>query len=83
MKEFYNSLLKRKEVVAVFSSASNPGFAHSTKFIADHFKVGEDVVAIKKIENNYGSREFRVSAFVYDSSSDRSKTEPKVKEKKA
>lgn len=82
MNEFYNSLLKRKEVTATLSSASNPGFAFSTKFIAEHFKVGEDVVSIKKIENNYGSREFRVFAFVYDTVDAKSKTEPKIKEAK-
>jgi ribosomal protein S24E len=83
IKETYNSLLKRKEVTAVFASPSNPGFAHSTKFIADHFKVAEDIISIKRIENNYGSREFRVHAFVYDSVDDKLKTEPKVKAKKA
>ncbi len=82
MAEFYNSLLKRMEVKAMLNSVGNPGTAKSSKFIAENFKVGEDVVSVKKIENNYGSNEFIIHAFIYDSLGDKVKVEPKLKEVK-
>ena len=83
MADFYNSLLKRREVIAILSSIGNPGIVQSSKFISEKFKVGEDVISVKRIENNYGSKEFSVHAFIYDSLDDKAKVEPKLKEVKA
>ena len=82
MADFYNSLMKRREVIAMLSSNGNPGNVQSSKFVADNFKVAEDLISIKKIENNYGSKDFRIHAFVYDSVEDKTRIEPKLKEVK-
>lgn len=81
-KDFRNELMKRREVEFVFESEKNPGFETARKKVVEKFKVGEENVAIKFVKNNFGTHEFFVEAFVYDSLQDKNETEPKVKPKK-
>ncbi|MBX4212627.1 hypothetical protein KW787_04210 [Candidatus Pacearchaeota archaeon] len=78
-----NDLLKRREVVMEIESDKNPGIAHSTKLIADHFKAGEDHVALKSIQSSFGRKTFLINAFVYDSLKEKQRVEQKVKVKVA
>lgn len=77
-----NSLLKRREIKFVMESVSNPGFENSKNVLAEKVKTEKENIAIKFIKNNYGTRDFVIEAFIYDSKQDREKIEPKVKEKK-
>lgn len=77
-----NALMKRREVVITLEHASNPGFAHATTLIAQHFKVGEEHVVVRAIRGHFGSHVYLIEAFVYDSAEARSEIEPKAKEKK-
>lgn len=79
INNFYNKLLKRKEVTVQLTDSKNPGYASSTKHIAESMKVSEDLVSVKSVKSKFGSNSFFVDAFVYDSIDEKNKTEPKVK----
>jgi ribosomal protein S24E len=81
-KDFRNELLKRREVGFAFSAEKNPGSDFARKKVAEKFKVGEEKIAVKLLKNNFGSNDFLVEAFVYDSANDLLMIEPKKKEKK-
>jgi ribosomal protein S24E len=82
IKEFHNSLLKRKEIIIGKEYDANPGFSQTGKDIATHFKVSEDVVVVRRVGSNFGSNEFVIDFFIYDSVKDKENIEPKKKEKK-
>ena len=82
LKEFKNSLLKRKEIRAEMDGDSNPGAVAVSKMVAEQFKVKEDQVAVRKIGSEFGESRFVIDAFVYDSAEAKTKTEPKIKVKK-
>lgn len=80
--ENINKLLKRKEVVVVGKYDSNPGFAKVHEDIAKKFDVGSDLVVVRTIQGGFGTHEFKIDAFIYDSVKDKEMIEPKKKEKK-
>ena len=82
IREFDNKLLKRKEVVVREEFNGNPGFAKSTELIAKEFKTDQEKISVKKIESGFGSNEFTIEAFIYDSKEQKDTIEPKKKEKK-
>lgn len=82
MHEIKNSLLKRREVTTSITHSGNPGYAFVTKHLAEHFKVPEEHIAIKSLHGKFGSPEFIVQAFIYDSAEDKKHVEPKPKIKK-
>lgn len=82
-KESRNNLLKRKEVVFVLESEKNPGFSVVKEKVVHGFKTHDDHVAIKSIKNNFGTHQFVIEAFVYDTKEDKERIEPRVKPKKA
>lgn len=77
-----NKLLKRKELQVMIKADKNPGFAEVQKKIAEHFKVDESLIAVKRIDSRFGRHEFTIEAFVYHSANDKNKTERKPKVKK-
>jgi len=81
-KDFRNELLKRREIHGILMSEKNPGLDIARREVAGKFKVGEENVALKFVKNNFGSNEFLIEAFVYDSVEDLLRVEPKKKEKK-
>ena len=83
ISENKNMLLKRNEVLVVVPSASNPGMATASKMLAEHFKVTEDLIAIKSLESNFGKNEFNISALIYSSLESKNSIEPRIKVKKA
>lgn len=82
ISEFRNELLKRKEVKFSVEAESNPGFTKVIEECANHFKVENERVVIKRLWNNFGTMNFFVEAFVYDSIEDKNNIEPKPKVKK-
>jgi len=82
IKDFRNDLLKRREVEAIMEADSNPGLNASKKAIAEELKASEDVIVVKTVRGKFGSNEFLIEAFVYDSADDLNSTEPKKKAKK-
>ena len=82
VKEFDNRLLKRKEIEVSNQYSSNPGLSRVLEDITKHLNVKEEVVVIKKINSYFGSNNFLIDAFIYDSSADKERVEPKKKEKK-
>lgn len=79
----HNTLLHRKEISGSYASASNPGYAVVQKALAEKLGVGEDTIVIKRLSNLYGSSEFSIEAFAYDSAAHKDKFEPKPKQKGA
>ena len=77
-----NFLLKRKEVVVVGSYNVNPGFVKVKEDIAKKFDASQEVIVVKGIHGNFGSHEFLIDAFIYDSVKDMEMVEPKKKVKK-
>lgn len=81
-KDFKNVLLKRREILFVVESESNPGYEAVRKLLNEKVKAPEETVVIKFVKNNFGAHEFLVEAFVYESVEDKNNFEPRVKEKK-
>jgi len=82
ISEKKNNLLKRKEILAVITSESNPGFENSKRKIAEKFKTDVEKIAIKSLKNNFGTNDFIINAFIYESTQDKEYVEPKPKAKK-
>lgn len=80
--DFKNGLLKRRELIVNLKSESNPGMQGAIKAIAAGFKSEEDKVAVKKIDSQFGSDNFIITAFIYDSVESKTRIEPKIKQKK-
>lgn len=74
-----NVLLQRRELTLTHPSASNPGYDTVLKVLAEKMGSTDDVVVIKRLTNAYGSSDFLIEAFVYDSAEARQKFEPKPK----
>lgn len=83
IKDFKNDLLKRREVKLVVDSDRNPGLENAVKMIAEHFKAKEDVIVVKTLKSKFGRDTFLVDAFIYDSAAEKSRVEPRKKEKKS
>ncbi|MBI2452107.1 hypothetical protein HYV50_03450 [Candidatus Pacearchaeota archaeon] len=82
LKEIKNNLLRRKEITFVIESNSNPGFKNSKKSIVEKLKAPEENVVVKSVKNNFGTREFLIESFIYDSKVDKERIEPKFKKEK-
>ncbi|MDP1695643.1 MAG: hypothetical protein Q8L29_01865 [archaeon] len=82
LQDFRNELLKRREIVADMTGESNPGFAKTIKAVVEKFKVKDEDIVIKKIESKFGTSNFLIRAFIYDSPEAKLKVEPKIKVKK-
>jgi len=82
VKDTRNDLLKRREVQFSIEHETNPGTEHAKDHLAKNTKSEADQIAIKFLKNNFGTNEFLVEAFIYDSMEDRERIEPKPKVKK-
>ena len=82
ISDFKNDLLNRREIVFIIGSEANPGKIGANKAIIDKFKTHEENIAIKKIKNNFGKKDFVVEAFIYNSMKDKEIIERKPKIKK-
>ncbi len=82
VRDFKNTLLKRREIQFVVKSDANPGFGGAKKAIVEWLKAPEEQIVVKFVRNNFGANDFLIEAFVYDSAADKTRTEPKIKLKK-
>ena len=82
IKDFRNELLRRREAKLLITADKNPGIATSLKAIAEHFKVGEELIVVKALKSKFGRDSFLIDSFIYDSVSDKERIEPRKKEKK-
>ena len=82
IRDFRNKLLKRREIQFKFDSETNPGFVKSKTLLVEKLKVPESNVVVKFVKGNFGSHDFLIEAFVYDSEKDKARLET-VKVKKA
>jgi ribosomal protein S24E len=76
-----NELLKRKEIIISANYDSNPGFVKVQEDIAKKFNVNHDLVVVKGIHGGFGTHDFKIDAFIYDSVKDKEIVEPKKKDK--
>ena len=82
LKEFENKLLKRKEVLVSGEYEINPGIKRVTEEISKQFKADKEKIVVRRIISEFGKKLFKVEAFIYNSVEDKTKVEPKPKEKK-
>ncbi len=82
LEEFENKLLKRKEVLVSGEYEINPGIERVTEEISKQFKVGMEKIVVRRIISEFGKKLFKIEAFIYNSVEDKTKVEPKPKEKK-
>ena len=83
LTDFRNELLKRRELKVVVDADSNPGFSNSKKIISEKFKANEENMEVKAVKSKFGRKTFLIDAYIYDSTSDKDRIEPKKKVKKA
>ena len=79
-----NGLLGRIELVGMLSfSGATPSYPQIKQAFAAHFKVKEDIVAVKQVLTDFGATTANFSIYIYESVEQLNKIEPKLKEKKA
>ena len=79
---FKNVLLERTEHVLHLESESAPSKTEVSKTLAKELGADESLIVVKQISNHFGTHDFKVRAFVYDSLETMKKIEPRVKVKK-
>lgn len=82
IKEFENSLLKRKEIWVNEEYEKNPGIERVKEDISKKFKADKEQIVVRMLVSEFGKKLFKVEAFIYNSVEDKAKVEPKPKEKK-
>ena len=81
VKENKNEFLKRKEFSVSEHFASNPGYAKVKENIASKFKAEPETIVIKSLKSGFGSNNFVIEFYIYDSVEAHNKIE--VRKKKA
>ena len=77
-----NPLFDRKEVILEVESEITPSHIEAGKIISEKFKTSPEVFKIKKIQGNFGSKVFKISANIYSSKEEKENTEAKSKKEK-
>jgi len=79
-----NELFKRNEMSFELESEKNPIFDEMRKQISEETKKPEENINVYNIKGNFGSNQFKINAYVYDSKGDLEKAEQKTqKQRKA
>ena len=79
IKKTKNKLLKRDEITAQVVEESNPGFDKARSLLAAELKISEGHIALKAVRSKFGSNEFTIIAYVYETPEDKQDIEPKIK----
>jgi ribosomal protein S24E len=80
IKQNANPLLPRKEISAEITfEGTTPSNKDVAKSLASHLKVDESVIAMKKIQTEFGSTRAIATANVYNSKEDKEKIENKTR----
>ncbi len=82
LNERKNALFGRNEIEISLETETSPSHEEVQKLVSEKISSPIENFAIKKIENRFGSNNFKVKVFVYDSEEQKNKIEPKVKVKK-
>lgn len=82
LNDISNALLHRRELRVAYQSPCNPGYAQVQKVLAEKLGTPEEVIVVRHLTNPFGSSEFFIEAFVYESAVHKEKFEPKPKQKK-
>jgi len=77
LKDFKNDLLKRQEISLSLEADNNPNFNDIKKQVAEQFKKSEEVIDVYNIKGSFGSNEFKIDAYIYDSKEDLEKNRTK------
>ena len=81
IKDIRNDLLKRHEVSLSLEAEKNPNFDEMKKQVAEKFKKSGENIDVYNIKGSFGSSEFKIDAYIYDSKEDLEKARPKKKKK--
>ena len=82
LKQRENPLFNRKEVEIIIEASIAPKMSEAEALIAKEFSSHADNIKIKKIKGRFGSKNFIITAKIYNSKEDKDKIEPKEKKKK-
>ncbi|MFH1325304.1 MAG: hypothetical protein ABIH49_00850 [archaeon] len=83
LNEFENKLFNRKEISLEIETKITPKTEEIKKLISDKFSLPAGNVEMKKINGKFGSNNFIINAFVYNSEEDKNKIENKNKKTKS
>jgi ribosomal protein S24E len=79
ISDIKNPLFNRREIQGEMESDSTPKREEVLKVLSEKFSVDSEDIKIKFIRGNFGSKNFSVSANIYDSKEDKDKWEIKKK----
>ena len=82
IKENKNELLKRKEISMSEHFTSNPGYAKVKEQIASKFKAEPERIVVKSVKSGFGSSNFVIDFYIYDTAEDFNRMEVRKKKKK-
>ncbi len=82
LNERKNALFGRNEIEMSLEAETSPSHEEVQKLVSEKISSPIENLAIKKISNRFGSNNFIVKVFVYDSEEQKNKIEPKLKERK-
>jgi|GEM_PF-1249972 len=82
LKQRENPLFNRKEIEVNLEANVAPKIREAEELIAKEFSSQPENVKIKKIKGRFGSKNFIISANIYNSKEDKDKIEPKSKKEK-
>ena len=83
LNERKNPLFNRIEIESVLETDIIPKMQEAEEIISKKLSSNEGSVKIKKISGKFGSKEFIITANIYNSREDKEKTEAKSKKEKA
>lgn len=81
-RDFDNKLLKRREMIVSVQAEKNPSMSEALDIVSSEGKSEKDLVAIRSIRNSFGTDNFEIEAFVYQTKDLKARYEPKPKVKK-
>jgi len=82
LKDIRNDLFKRQEINAIIESEKNPDFTEMKKQVSEQTGKPEENINVYNIKGSFGSKEFKIDAYVYDSKEDLEKNKKKKKQEK-
>jgi len=78
-----NILFNRKEIHAEIEGETTPKKQDIEKFLSEKFGVPAENIEVKKVDGKFGSRIFRIIAFIYDSNELKEQIESRPRKKAA
>ncbi len=75
LKEENNALFKRKEVKLEVKADVPPSESEAKKLISEKYKASPDAVRVLKTQGKFGTKNFEISANIYESKKDLFDTE--------